>query len=401
MRALMVGLGVVAMLVAAVLATRDNTAHVNNSSQAVAAAPTARATPSVIPPTTATPFAMGKHAIYVLDVHNGGLLTDLHVIDADARKDVSIVRLRYSPEIIFSPDGAKMYVLDAYYTKATRGDWREVLSVFDARTFQVLVDDVPVPNRVMYKVFPEGDLWFFTSPDGKYLFVEKYGDPDVHALRMTVLDEATFKTAAEYPLPYCEDEHLVALGRSRLACAANGNLDIFDALTGERTRTIDLPDYQAWLTLLTPKSNLWYRLTSKGIVTVVDASVAPPRVLMPEKQLPTPPDYSVGWSRLAALSPDGSRLYIGFVATSGELFGSGLTNLIRVYDTQTWQRVGEIHLGDPAWSIAVSNDGTQLYTMSPRAKSLSIFDTTTLRELGVMRDLGESPAQILVPPAPH
>src|SRR5581483_12393045 len=146
--------------------------------------------PTPLPPIaapTALPAPRGKHTVYVLDVLNGRLISELDEIDADTQLRHATLTLRYTPEFAYSADGTRLYVLDTYYTKATRGEHKDVLSVFDTQSLNILKDDIPVPNRLQYKVFPVGNLWFFASPDDQYLFVVKYGETDVHELRLTVL----------------------------------------------------------------------------------------------------------------------------------------------------------------------------------------------------------------------
>ncbi len=43
-------------------------------------------------------------------------------------------------------------------------------------------------------------------------------------------------------------------------------------------------------------------------------------------------------------------------------------------------------------------NGTQLYMTSPIKSSLAIYDAETLRQLGVLRDRGITPSQILISP---
>ncbi|HZQ10786.1 MAG TPA: hypothetical protein VFD70_29680 [Anaerolineae bacterium] len=363
--------------------------------------PTATATP--VPPQpltapTALPAPRGKHTIYVLDVLNGRLISELDEIDADTQLRHSTLTLRYTPEFAYSADGTRLYVLDTYYTKATRGEPQDILSVFDAQTLQIQRDDVPVPKRLQYKVFPVGNLWFFASPDDKYLFVVKYGETDVHELRLTVLDANALQQVAEYLMPSCQDQRVWAWTQGRLLCASEGGLDVLDALTGKVIQHLALPsEISVQATLLSPTLDKWYLLGQGGQVVIVDVSTDMPRRAQ-TTSLPIPSGYALGFPEQLVFSKDGARLYIGLVPTTGELAGSGLTDLIYVYDTRTWSKIGEIKPADPAMYLAVSNDGTQLYTTNPESRQLTIYDTATFQQSGVLHDLGISPSQILIPP---
>lgn len=379
---------ILVFLIAVALATSATAclASAQNAPQTAVAAP------------TALPQSLGEHPVYVLDVLNGRLISELIGIDADRLQTISTLSLRYTPEILFSADGKKLYVLDAYFTRATRGDSRDVLSVFDANTLEIEQDDLLVPDRLRYKVFPADDRWFFSSPDGKYLFVAKYGKPDVHALRLTVLDAATFQQLAEYPLPSCDGGQVHVLKDARLLCLIGDRLVAIAPLTGQETPLVRVAGGADSRTLLSAERTRWYRLEGDGRATVVDLASSPPRVLVNRAQLGIPTEHSVGWAQQIVLSQDGARLFVGMTPESGELFGAGVADVIRVYDTETWTMLGELKPDDPAQYISSSRDGTQLYMTNAQKRSFAVYDAFTLRERGTIHDLGISPSQILVPP---
>lgn len=354
--------------------------------------------PTVIAAPTALPQTLGQHPVYVLDVLNGRLISELIGINADTQQAISTLTLRYVPDVLFAREGAKLYVLDSYYSRVTRGEWRDVLTVFNATTLEVETDDVLVPDRLKYKVFPIGNPWFLASPDGKYLFVGKYGKRDIHQLRLAVLDATTFEQLAEYPMPACNGGQLQVLKDSRLVCLIGNSLSAISPLTGATSPLVELSGGIPQLTLLSSKRERWYGLDQTGRWIVVDLAASPPRIVSETVRLELPADHTPGWLEQVVLSQGDSRLYLGLVPTSGELFGSGRADLIRVYDAETWRMIGEIKPDDPLRYLAISEDGTQLYLTSPEKRTLTIYDTTTFQEQGVVRDLGMTPSQILIPP---
>lgn len=161
------------------------------------------ATPEPMRPMTATPAPLSSNAIFVVDPRNGDLVTWILVVDPDARKVERAFQARYTPEIALSPDSRRLYIADSYSSRVIRGDWHDVLSVYDPRTGNLLRDDFEIPKRLLYKVFPASQPFLFLSRDSRKIFVGKYGDPDLHAMRMTVLDAETFNPLAEYRYPAC------------------------------------------------------------------------------------------------------------------------------------------------------------------------------------------------------
>lgn len=356
--------------------------------------PAPTGTPIAAP--TALPMSLGEHPVYVLDVLNGRPMTELYGIDADSQKVISTFALRYTPEIAFSSHIAHAYILDTYFSRGTRGDSKSVLSVVDANTLEILADDIPVPDRLQYKVYPFGDRWFFVSPDGSYLFVAKYGRPDPGVLRMTVLDARTYEQVAEYPYPQCDDNRVQIMNDGRLLCVRGQDVMAIAPLTGDESPLFRIKAGTTHATIMSPDRERWFHLDKEGRVTTAELSATPPRVLVEGVELDLPAQREPGGEILTAIGSDG-RIYVGLVATSGELFGTGLADLIQVYDTETWDLIGEIEPAAPIRYLAVSNDGSQLYTTSSEARTFTVYDTETLKELGSIRDFGITPSLIIVP----
>ncbi|MBI3912904.1 MAG: hypothetical protein HY327_01715 [Chloroflexi bacterium] len=355
-----------------------------------------------IRPTTATPISLGSHSIYILDPRSGDLVSQILIVDMDARREVRRLQTRYTPEITFTPDGKRLYVADSYSSRVIRGDYHDVVSVYDAVTLQLTHDDVDIRKRLLYKALPAGQPYTFLSHDGTRLFVGKYGESDPHALRLAVLDANTFHRLTEFERPNCD---LMPLRDGRLLCVRQVQPRLIDPLTGISTDISGSLPTILRSAILSASGERVYLVapvvTSGGHavarMTVVDAVHSPPTVIANQIPLDAPLDSDVGFNHVA-LSPDESRLYVGFLPRTGELAGRGLANEIWVFDLKSWTHVGTIKPNDPVWHIAISNDGKQLYAVNPFARSLMSFDTRTFEPIAVIHDLGDSPARIVVPP---
>jgi len=356
------------------------------------------ATLEPIRPVTATPEPLSSHAIYIVDPRNGDLVSQILVVDTDTQRVERISRTRYTPDIAFSPDGKRLYVVDSYQSRVTRGDQHDVLSVYDARIGDLQHDDAEIQKRLLYKVFPSGGMTnLVASRDGTRLFVGQYGDPDIHALRLAMVDADSLATIGEFGHP-CGGYQLLPLSDGRLVCGGFSEPVLFDPSTGKTTLlAASLPAVNA-IALSTSADRLYlvsYDAFAPASVTVIDLAASPPDVLTDRAALNVPAGSQVSLGQIA-LSPDELRLYVGFVSEA--LRGSGTVDEIDAFDTRTWQRIGVFRPTNPAWQFVVSNDGRRLYTVNPFKRSLSIFDAVTFAEIGVIRDLGETPALIVVPP---
>ncbi|HBY92717.1 MAG TPA: hypothetical protein DEP84_01945 [Chloroflexi bacterium] len=354
----------------------------------------AQLTPEVQVPVTATPEPLEGRPIYVLDPRDGDLVSQVLVVDPARRRVVRTFRARYTPDLVFSPDGRRLYVADSYSTQVIRGEQRDVLSVYDAVTGELLLDDRPVPDRLLYKVFPLGTRNLFLSPDGERLFVRKYGDPDVHRLRLAVLDAETLEMRAEYPA--CSDGELWSLPGRRLICVSRAVIQLIDPLTGATTHQEFLPPGRIVATAAAPAGDRLYVITNDVQVSVIDLTILPPRAIAQPVLLDAPPEAQVAPFQIA-LAPDGARLYLGFWTGKQPDGNLAEADEVWAFDTRTWARLGTFTPPEPAFNLAVSADGHQLYTVNPFERTLSIFDTATFQEVGILRDLGETPALIVVP----
>ena len=178
-------------------------------------------------PPTAEPFPKPKRPIYLLDPNfQAGLerVSRVLVIDPDAGRRYHDILTRYSPLVDVSPDGRRIVVADTYWTKVTRGESRDVLSVFDIAEGEWSADDLSASGRLKYKGFPLGEQFLFFSDDGALLYLMKYGDPDIHQTRLAALDPETLAAVYEGPYPDCGRR--IEVYADRWVCAgSNGSID--------------------------------------------------------------------------------------------------------------------------------------------------------------------------------
>lgn len=200
---------------------------------------------------------------------------------------------------------------------------------------------------------------------------------------------------AEYPA--CPNGDLWPLPGDQFVCVEGATVQVIEVLTGEVIHTQYLP-VSGVASALAPAGNRLYLVTQDAHVAVLDAEAAPPQLVSEPVALNAPSDTPVAAYGIV-LSPDGSRLYVRFLTGDWQAEGLDAADEIWAFDTRTWKHVGVLRPAAPAWNMALSADGRRLCTVNPWDRTLSIFDTTTFEEIGAMRDLGETPALIVVPPA--
>jgi hypothetical protein len=112
-------------------------------------------------------------------------------------------------------------------------------------------------------------------------------------------------------------------------------------------------------------------------------------------------------------SPDGSKLYLGYVADYDHNYDNRFyldygraPNLrpnnemaaeFRVLDTHTWRKIGTIKTKMPFWSAAIGNNGTTLYALAPQKHSILVIDAVKMRQNNILK-VGGAPTLALVAP---
>lgn len=174
-------------------------------------------------------------------------------------------------------------------------------------------------------------------------------------------------------------------------------MQFIEALSGEVARTVYLSLSEV-ASAVGPVGDRLYLVSADARVAVMNVKAEPPQFPGEPVPLDAPPDSKVADGQIVP-SPDGSRLFVRFLTDAWHAEGLNAADEIWAFDTRTWEKVGAFEPPAPAWNMALSADGRQLYTVNPWERTPSIFDTTTFQDIGVMRDLGETPALILVPTA--
>ncbi len=103
--------------------------------------------------------------------------------------------------------------------------------------------------------------------------------------------------------------------------------------------------------------------------------------------------YQANWP----VSPDGSRVYLGFSRYLRSRGNNTLADEFRVYDTSSWRKIGTIKTSVPFWSATTSDDGRSLYVLAPEIHSILVIDTATRRQVRSI-SVGGMPALALVAP---
>jgi hypothetical protein len=113
------------------------------------------------------------------------------------------------------------------------------------------------------------------------------------------------------------------------------------------------------------------------------------------------------------ISPDGGRIYLGYISDYDRHYdnrfyldygrppnlrpNNATASEFRVFDTQTWRRIGTIKIKMACWSAVVTNDGKMLYAMAPQKHSILVIDTVKMHQTRTLK-VGGAPTLALIAP---
>ncbi|HEY2933569.1 MAG TPA: amine dehydrogenase large subunit [Acidobacteriota bacterium] len=340
----------------------------------------------------------GHEFLCVVDPVRGASDTRIILIDPEALRVIQTIRSGYDPQIAVSPDGRRLYLSD-------RRGTQELFTVIEFGTWNVLLS-VESPQRIYHKVYGRDAL--AVSPDGRHVYIHKMrilpGQFDIPGGSVPRTDEwwDIFDTNSGVFLPrppHVENCGIVRLfpqaGTLTMICPNRGEASPADVESGtvnqpfrdpkgERLRLPSLAGSAA-----AANGSLIYLVSRKGelfALNLRDRSIASAaRLELPEKTIVA--------NGLVALSPAGDRLYVGVgqAALTDRRYGQG----ILVFDTGSWKQTGKIEPARSVFSMAVAQDGRRLYTVDPATRTLTVYDVKTGEQVGLMKNLGDSPALLI------
>jgi hypothetical protein len=349
--------------------------------------------------------------LYVLDPNPGDVAGRIWLLDPQTGKVMGRIRTSASPDFALSPDGSRLYVV------SSTGNDSNQLAVIDTAP-GVILKSGAVVGRAAYDGLPPFST-MAVSGDGLALRMlidaPKSADKDAFLL-------ATFDTRAGEFLPGIV--HLGNCGPGRFISYPAA--DHFDFLCPRTNRVrlirvdadsrevqnhdVELPwERRVGVAEAFESPDLTAMAIVRGDGAVVGMSVATQQFvetpLHPGLPNRVPP---AAWP----ISPDGSRVYLGYNRDYDKAdnrfyldYGrppnsrppSALAGEIRVYDTNSWAKVGTIRTKMLFWTAVVSTDGKWLYATSPQKHSILVVDTEKGKQTGLLK-VGGAPALVLVAP---
>jgi len=312
------------------------------------AAPLARAdVPLDVPGHVAVLPPHGAHQLWVPDP----LLRRAVLVDVDSGRMLGMVNGGFGNTTpLFAPDGSELYVPETYYSRGSRGERTDVLTIYDAHTLAPSGEVVLPPKRSINGSFVGNAA---LEDSGRFAAVFNL----TPATSLSIVDLRLRRFVAEVPTPGCSLAYAAGERRFASLCADGALLLIRLAPDGTVvSRQRSAPFFDPEADPVTEKGvrvgSRWIFASFEGVAHEVDLSGEVPR--FDQWPLFTPAERKEGWrvggaQHLAAHAASG-RLY-SLVHQGGRDTQKQSGTELWVYDLATHERVQRIELEMTGLSI--------------------------------------------------
>lgn len=330
------------------------------------------------------------HWVFIRDVNFFNLVTgSVRLIDADTGAYLGMITTGSAPGFALSPDSTKMYMSEGYYSRYVRGDYIEVVSIYDVATLSP-IGEVTIPPKRSQNLLHH-NMTSITD-NGRFVLVLNI----TPAASVSVVDVENQQFVQEISTGGCAHVFPTSDTRFSMICGDGTALTVSLAEDGsvassESSEVFFDADKDPLLTRGARDGNQWYFTTYSGDLHTMrvdgaKASTAQAWRLMSDS------DYDNGW-RPGGLQPiavsNSGALYV-LMNQNGEHSHKDPGHEIWIFDVDSKQRIRRMELEEEAFSIQVSaDDETLLYTLNVETGVLNVYDPASgqlLRSKGAFSD---------------
>jgi methylamine dehydrogenase heavy chain len=340
-----------------------------------------------------------KHWVWVNDMvfshmSDGGA----HLVDGDSGRYLGSLSTGYSARIVLSGDGKVIYSPETYFSRGTRGERTDVVTLYDAATLAA-VGEISIPVKRSSNMPAMGNS--VLTDDGRFLLIFNFNP----SASVSVVDLASRKFVGEIETPGCALIYPTGTRSFFTLCGDLGaevvTLDDSGAVLAQ-DRAAPLFDIGTDLVTERPVrlGNTWYFVSFDGRICPI---VAGKGGLVPNRYwwLTSAAERRLGWRpgglQTLAVHAGENRLYV-IMHQGNRDTHKDPGKVIWVYDLAMNRRIMQIATRHLTGSIQVSaDDQPLLYGVFADSTSLDIYDAQTGKPLRTVKDVATTPTILVTP----
>lgn len=345
----------------------------------------------------------GPHWVWVSDISFNNMIDGKSfLLDADSGKMLGMISGGNFHDSLGLPGHQKeFYSTDTFYSRGSRGDRVDVVSIYDARTLDV-TGEIIIPPKQLLSV-PTGVATTAMSEDDRFLYVYNF----TPAQSLSIVNLAERKFVGEVETAGCAMTYPVGPRKLHMICADASFLTMkFDDAGAVVSRSRSKPMFDPKQDLVNDDAvragNKWYFVSYKGDVYTVDSSGDEPVFEPKWSLLTTEADRAGAWRpggyQLFSIHEASGRMYVIMHPDGKPSTHKDAGTEVWVFDLASKKRIQRIDLRATATIVKVSPDAKPLlYTASIERPELDIYDALSGAHLRTVTELGQSPTVIQVP----
>lgn len=340
-----------------------------------------------------------KHWVWVNDFVFPHMSDGLaHLVNADTGKYLGMLSTGYSARIVLPRDGRVIYSPETYFSRGTRGERTDVVSIYDAATLNV-AGEIAIPPKRSSNSPNIGNS--ILTDDDRFLVIYNF----TPAQSLTVVDTTKRSFVGEIETPGCALVFPTGK-RSFFSMCADGSLltaEVDEAgKVAKQSRSAVLFDVDHDPVTERPAriGDTWYFVTYAGRIYPVRFGAAGP-TLGERWWLSTKAERTAGWRpggiQQIAIHAGTNRLY-AIVHQGGLGTHKDPGKTLWVYDLTTRKRVQLVKLRHLATSVELSKDDHPLlYTAFADSSILDVYDPVTGQLQRSIPGIGTTPTILVTP----
>ncbi|MEE8580963.1 MAG: amine dehydrogenase large subunit [Myxococcota bacterium] len=290
----------------------------------------------------------GAHWIWAGDI----LLQRSTLLDLDRGAFLGMVSTGFGPPAaLFARRRSEFYVPETYYSRGSRGERSDVVTIYDASSLAP-VAEIALPPKRAINVLPTGNAAL--SDDDRFLAVFNM----TPATSLSIVDLESRRLAGEIATPGCSLVYAAGPRRFIMLCANGSLLTLtLDEAGGEASKIRSEPFFDPEADPVTEKAvrfgDVWLFVSFEGYVFPVDVSGGEPRFgepwsLLDERDRER--SWRVGGRQHLAVHEASGRLY-SLVHKGGVDTHKHPGSELWVYELDSRTRIQRIELRHPGFSF--------------------------------------------------
>lgn len=325
-----------------------------------------------------------------------------YLIDADAGQVLGLIPTGYFHNALkFPADYREIYSVQTYYSRGSRGDRTDVVSIYNPEDLS-FSEEIVIPAKRMTNT-PSLANSVLTG-DGRFLVIFNM----TPAWSATVVDVTDRRVVGEFDTGGCAMLYPSGPRRLHLLCGDGGLMTVtLDASGAEagRARIENFFDASGdpVLDRAVNIGETWFFISARGVLHPLDASQAIP-VAGERWSLVSDADRAASWwiggSQPLAVHPPTNTLY-ALMHQGGPHSHDDPGSEIWTYDLSTRERTGRFILRQATTTMTVTPDAAPLLLgASFITAEVDVYDAKSGTHLRTVGEVGTTPFLLQVPPQP-